>query len=222
MDRKLLRSIAPDLPGHDALPAADEKVRAAASGQAGESQPAAQNQAQLPTQLHATPAAKLRLPPRARQPSATALHAATESETVIENGVYRIGVYQSRRPRRSRGSSRNTPTTKALRSNSSTPRPPSSMDIVDLVELRRDPAQPSELRPLMWRPAPQRRLQQKSSSPTPTPKSRFRRPQVRCPQLCRRRADLVAVKGTPVTAFPWAAGCSRRMTGPSKQREICV
>jgi YidC/Oxa1 family membrane protein insertase len=53
-------------------------------------QPAAQNQAQLPTQP------STQLPPRASTPaasapaSATALHAATESETVIENGVYRI------------------------------------------------------------------------------------------------------------------------------------
>ena len=53
-------------------------------------QPAAQNQAQLPTQP------STQLPPRASTPaasapaSAAALHAATESETVIENGVYRI------------------------------------------------------------------------------------------------------------------------------------
>jgi len=52
-------------------------------------QPAAQNQAQLPTQPSTHSRRELRL--RASAPaSATALHAATESETVIENGVYRI------------------------------------------------------------------------------------------------------------------------------------
>jgi len=173
MDRKLLLVFAPDLPGHDLSSRLMKKYGPQPPAKPENPQPAAQNQAQLPTQP------STQLPPRTSTPaasapaSATRCSAATESETVIENGVYRHCVYQSaaassRDPQEIHRRQRRSARTRQR------PRPPEQYGYpLTLWKLRRDPAQPSELRPLCGD-------QHSTTAPTEiefayaTPKSRFR------------------------------------------------